>query len=250
MSRALGVSRPQSCRALVTGGSGAIGAAICRQLAADGFELLVHAGSRLERAKAVAESIRAAGGKARAVQFDLTDGEASQARLAELVEEAPLGVIVHNAGYNDDVPMAGMRADQWRRVMAINLDGFYHVVQPALLGMARQRWGRVLAVSSVAARIGNRGQVNYAAAKAGLHGAVASLAREMASRGISANVRAPGMIESEMLSEIERPSLEMIPARRLGQPEEVAALAAFLCSDAAAYINGQVIGIDGGMAPG
>lgn len=249
MSRARS-ARPTPCRALVTGGSGAIGAAICQRLAADGFELLVHAGSRLDRAEAVAGSIRSDGGQAQAVQFDLADGETSQARVAELVAEVPLGVIVHNAGFNDDVPMAGMSADQWQRVMAINLDGFYHVVQPALLGMARQRWGRVLALSSVAARLGNRGQVNYAAAKAGLHGAVAALAREMASRGISANVIAPGMIETDMLGEVERSALDLIPAGRLGQPAEIAALAGFLCSDEAAYINGQVIGIDGGMAPG
>src|SRR5699024_4313124 len=164
---------------------------------------------------------------------------------------APLGVVVHNAGAHDDAPMAGMSPQQWQRVIEINLNGFYNVVQPALLGMARLRWGRVVAVSSVAARIGNRGQVNYAAAKAGLHGAVASLAREMASRGVSANVIAPGVIDTGMLGEVDRDSLlAAIPARRLGQPEDVAALAAFLCSDAAGYVNGQVIGVDGGMAPG
>jgi 3-oxoacyl-[acyl-carrier protein] reductase len=199
----------------------------------------------------VVEAIRAEGGSAEPVQFDLADGEATRAAVTELVDAAPLGAVVHNAGIHDDAPMAGMSPAQWQRVIDINLGGFYNVVQPALLGMARLRWGRVVAVSSVAARIGNRGQVNYAAAKAGMHGAVASLAREMASRGLSANVIAPGVIDTGMLGELDRESLlAAIPAGRFGSPEDVAALAAFLCSDKAGYINGQVIGVDGAMAPG
>ncbi|MDZ7789069.1 MAG: 3-oxoacyl-ACP reductase FabG [Xanthomonadales bacterium] len=251
MSRARGAHRPEGSRALVTGGSGEIGAAICRALAADGHHVFVHAGRGLDRAERVVEAIAQAGGQAEAVQFDLADAEATRAAVARLVESSPLAVVVHNAGIHDDTPMAGMSPGQWRRVMEINLDGFFNVVQPALLGMARLRWGRVVAVSSVAARIGNRGQVNYAAAKAGLHGAVASLAREMASRGISANALAPGIIDTGMLGDLDRDELlAAIPAGRFGQPEEVGALAAFLCSEAAGYINGQVIGVDGGMAPG
>src|SRR5699024_5530360 len=173
--------------------------------------------------------IRDAGGRAEAVQFDLADGEAARAAIAEQVEAAPLGVVVHNAGVHDDAPMAGMSPEQWQRVVDVNLSGFFNVVQPALLGMARLRFGRVVAVSSVAARIGNRGQTNYAAAKAGLHGAVAALAREMASRGVSANVIAPGIIDTGMLGELDRDGLlAAIPARRFGRPDEVAALAAFL----------------------
>lgn len=251
MSRARGGRRPETCRALVTGGSGEIGAAICRKLAADGHHVLVHAGRGLDRAERVVEAIRGDGGHADAVQFDLGDGDATRSAVSQLVDAAPLGVVVHNAGVHDDAPMAGMSPEQWQRVIEINLGGFYHVVQPALLGMARLRWGRVVAISSVAARIGNRGQVNYSAAKAGLHGAVASLAREMASRGISANAIAPGVIDTGMLGELDHDALlAAIPAGRFGRPEEVGALAAFLCSEAAGYINGQVIGVDGGMAPG
>ncbi len=251
MSRSRTGRRPEPCRALVTGGSGEIGAAICRALAADGHHVLVHAGRGLDRAESVVEAIRTEDGSAEPVQFDLADGEATRSAVTELVDAAPLGVVVHNAGIHDDTPMAGMSPAQWQRVIDVNLGGFYNVVQPALLGMARLRWGRVVAVSSVAARIGNRGQVNYAAAKAGMHGAVASLAREMASRGLSANVIAPGVIDTGMLGELDRESLlAAIPAGRFGSPEDVAALAAFLCSDKAAYINGQVIGVDGGMAPG
>lgn len=251
MSRARRSRRPAGCRALVTGGSGEIGAAICRALADDSFDVLVHAGRNLERAENLVAAIRESGGRAQAVQFDLADGAATREAVTALVDESPLGAIVHNAGIHDDAPMAGMTPEQWQRVIDVNLGGFYNVVQPALLGMARLRWGRVVAMSSVAARIGNRGQVNYSAAKAGLHGAVFSLAREMASRGLTANVVAPGVIDTGMLGDVDREQLlAAVPAGRFGTPEDVAGLTAFLCSDAAGYVNGQVIGVDGGMAPG
>lgn len=236
-------------RALVTGGSGDLGGAICRRLAADGAHVIVHANGNLARAQAVAADILVAGGSAQAVAFDVADGEATAAALDELLADGPIQIVVNNAGVHDDAPMAGMDAARWRRVIDVSLHGFFHVTQPLLLPMARTRWGRIVNVSSVAAVLGNRGQTNYAAAKAALHGASKSLAREMASRGISVNVVAPGVIEGKMAADAFPPEMikQAVPAARAGKPEEVAALVAFLCGDDAGYINGQVIGINGGM---
>ena len=236
-------------RALVTGGSGDLGGAICRRLAAGGAHVIVHANGNLARAQAVAADIGAAGGSAQAVAFDVADGEATATALEGLLAAGPIQIVVNNAGVHDDAPMAGMDAAQWRRVIDVSLHGFFHVTQPLLLPMARTRWGRIVSVSSVAAVLGNRGQTNYAAAKAALHGASKSLAREMASRGISVNVVAPGVIEGRMAADAFPPELikQAVPAARAGRPEEVAALVAFLCGDDAGYINGQVIGINGGM---
>lgn len=236
-------------RALVTGGSGDLGGAICRQLAADGVHVIVHANANHARAQAVVDEIIASGASAQAVAFDVVDAAAVSAALDLLLVDGPIQIVVNNAGIHDDAPMAGMDAERWRRVIDVSLHGFFNVTQPLLLPMARTRWGRVISVSSVAAVLGNRGQTNYAAAKAGLHGASKSLAREMASRGISVNVVAPGVIEGEMAADAFPPELikQVVPAGRAGKPQEVAALVGFLCSDAAAYINGQVIGINGGM---
>lgn len=237
-------------RALVTGGSGDLGGAICRALAANGAHVIVHANGNLARAESVRDEIIAAGGSAEAVAFDVADGEATRAALAVLLEAGPIQIVVNNAGIHDDAPMAGMRDEQWKRVVDVSLHGFFHVTQPLLLPMARTRWGRVVSISSVAGVLGNRGQTNYAAAKAALHGATKSLAREMASRGITANVVAPGVIAGSMTREVFPPEQikQMVPAGRAGTPEEVAALVAFLCNDGAGYINGQVIGVDGGMS--
>lgn len=238
-------------RALVTGGSGAIGAAICERLAADGLEVLVHANSGIARAEAVVARIQAAGGTARAVCFDLADFAATDQAIAELMDDDhPIQVLVNNAGIHDDAPLAGMSAERWHRVVDISLNGFYHVTQPLLLPMIRTRWGRIINISSIAGVTGNRGQVNYAAAKAGLIGATKALAQECASRGVLVNAIAPGIIESPMIESAFTPEQirQFVPMARAGKPIEVADLVAFLASDRAAYITGQVIGINGGMA--
>ncbi len=238
-------------RALVTGGSGAIGAAICERLAAEGLEVLVHANSGIARAEAVVARIQAAGGTARAVCFDLSDFAATDRAIAELMDDDhPIQVLVNNAGIHDDAPLAGMSAERWHRVVDISLNGFYHVTHPLLLPMIRTRWGRIINISSIAGVMGNRGQVNYAAAKAGLIGATKALAQECASRGVLVNAIAPGIIESPMIESAFTPEQirQFVPMARAGKPIEVADLVAFLASDRAAYITGQVIGINGGMA--
>ena len=236
-------------RALVTGGSGDLGGAICRRLAADGLHVVVHANGNLARAAALAAEIVSAGGSAEAIAFDVADGAATRAAIEGLLEAGPIQVVVNNAGIHDDAPMAGMSEAQWKRVIDVSLHGFFHVTQPLLLPMARTRWGRIVSISSVAGVLGNRGQANYAAAKAALHGASKSLAREMASRGMTVNVVAPGVIEGNMAAEnfTAESIRQLVPAGRAGKPEEVAALVAFLCGEDASYVNGQVIGINGGM---
>ena len=241
---------PAPRRALVTGGSGDLGSAIAAQLAQQGMQVIVHANSQLARAQEVVDGIVQDGGNAQAVAFDITDADASRSALEGLLADGAIQVVVNNAGIHDDAPMAGMSVQQWRRVIDVSLHGFFHVTQPLLLPMARGRWGRVISVSSVAAVLGNRGQANYAAAKAALHGATKSLAREMGSRGITANVVAPGVIAGRMAESAFPPEVikQLVPAGRAAQPQEVAALVGFLCSEHAGYINGQVIGIDGGMS--
>ena len=236
-------------RALVTGGSGVLGGAICRALAAGGLHVIVHAYRRPEDARRVADAITAAGGSAESVAFDVGDRDAASRSLERLTQQAPIQVLVNNAGIHDDAPLAGMSADQWDRVLAVSLDGFFNVTRPLLLPMLGTRWGRIINISSVAAVTGNRGQVNYAAAKAALHGATRSLALEIAARGVTVNAVAPGIIESDMARAFGAEQVaQLVPMKRAGKPEEVAALVAFLASDAAGYISGQVIGVNGGMA--
>jgi 3-oxoacyl-[acyl-carrier protein] reductase len=244
------MNAPGRKRALVTGGSGDIGGAVCRRLATDGMHVIVHGNANLARAQAVADAIVAAGGSAQAVAFDVADGEATNAAIGTLLADGPVQVLVNNAGVHDDAPLAGMSDAQWKRVVDVSLHGFFHVTRPLLLPMARTRWGRIVSVSSVAAVLGNRGQVNYAAAKSALHGASKSLAREMGSRGITVNVVAPGIIAGRMAQDAFPAEVvkQVVPAGRAGTPDDVAALIGFLCSDGAGYVNGQVIGIDGGMS--
>jgi 3-oxoacyl-[acyl-carrier protein] reductase len=237
-------------RALVTGGSGDLGSAIARRLARDGLHVIVHANARLATAEAVAAAIRADGGSAEAIAFDVTDAQASAAALERLLEAGAIQVLVNNAGIHDDAVFPGMRAEQWHRVIDVSLHGFFHVTQPLSLPMARTRWGRIISISSVAAIMGNRGQANYAAAKGALHGASKSLSLELASRGITVNVVAPGIIASAMADGVfDKDAIaRMVPAKRAGTADEVAALVAFLAGPDAGYISGQVISINGGMA--
>lgn len=236
-------------RALVTGGSGGIGAAICRRLAADGHHVIVHANRSLDKAEAVVAAIRKAGGSAEALAFDVTDRAATAAALEMLLAAGPIQILVNNAGIHADAVFPGMSGEQWDSVIAVSLNGFYNVTQPLTMPMIRTRWGRIINISSVAGLAGNRGQVNYSAAKGALHAASKSLALELASRGITVNAVAPGIIATDMSEgAFDADAIkQLVPMKRAGQPEEVADLVAFLASDNAAYISGQVISINGGM---
>lgn len=236
-------------RALITGGSGAIGAAICRRLAQDGFHIIVHANSGMARAQALCDELIAAGSSAQAVQFDVSRPEETEAAVRRLLEEGPIQVLVNNAGVHDDAAFPGMSHAQWSRVIDVSLNGFFHVTQPLSLPMVRTRWGRIVTISSIAGITGNRGQTNYAAAKGALHAATKSLSLELASRGITVNAVAPGIIESDMSAQaFDAESIaRMVPMKRAGKPQDVANLVGFLVSDQAAYITGQVISVNGGM---
>ena len=237
-------------RALVTGGAGAIGAAICKRLAASGHEVIVHANRHPEKANALCEEIRAAGGKASVVAFDVADGKAVRAALEPIVDASPIQVLVNNAGIHADAPFVGMSDEQWKGVIDVSLNGFYHVTRALALPMARTRWGRIVTITSIAAQLGNRGQANYAAAKGALHAASRTLAIELGTRGVTVNCVAPGIIASPMSDAAfdEARIRELVLLRRAGKPEEVAAVVAFLASDAAGYITGQVLNVNGGMS--
>ena len=237
-------------KALVTGGSGDIGAAICLELAKQGHYVYVHANQNIERAEQIAKQINAGNGKAEAISFDLTQADKSAEALNELLQQGPIQILVNNAGIHDDAIMAGMEGEQWHRVIDVNLNGFFHVTQPLLLPMMQTRWGRIINITSIAGIMGNRGQTNYAASKAGLIGATKSLAQEMASRHITVNAVAPGIINGEMsdASFDSEAIKQLVPMQRAGEPAEVAALVTFLASEEASYISGQVIGVNGAMA--
>jgi 3-oxoacyl-[acyl-carrier protein] reductase len=236
-------------RALVTGGSGALGEAICRKLAAAGRHVYVHANNGVDRAARIASEITASGGSASVVVFDVADALAVETALAAVLADGPIEILVNNAGIHDDAVLPGMRREQWSSVIDVTLNGFFNVTQPLLMPMIRQRWGRIINISSVAAIAGNRGQVNYAAAKAGLHGATRALALELASRGITVNAVAPGIIASPMAEKsFDQETIErLVPMKRAGTPQEVADLVQFLASESAGYISAQIISINGGM---
>jgi 3-oxoacyl-[acyl-carrier protein] reductase len=237
-------------RAFVTGGSGGIGAAICRRLARDGHYVYVQANQSRAVADGLAREIAKDGGQAQAVYFDVTDTAAARTALEAVLNEGPIQILVNNAGVHDDAVLPGMKVEQWHRVIDVSVNGFYNVTQPLLMPMIRTRWGRIVNVSSVSALIGNRGQVNYAAAKGALNSATKALALEVASRGITVNAVAPGIIDTPMshglfdAKAIER----LVPMNRAGLPEEVASLVSYLTSDEAGYLTSQVISVSGGMA--
>lgn len=236
-------------RALVTGGSGGIGAAICRRLARDGHHVYVHANRGMDAATAVVSEIVDAGGTAQTVSFDVTDSDGTRNALETVLQDGPIQILVNNAGVHDDAVFPGMSADQWHRVINTSVDGFFNVTQPLTLPMIRTRWGRIINISSVTGITGNRGQVNYAAAKGALNAATKSLALEVASRGITVNAVAPGIIETAMSQGAfdSETIARLIPMKRAGLPGEVAGLVAYLASDEAGYVTAQVISINGGM---
>jgi 3-oxoacyl-[acyl-carrier protein] reductase len=243
----------EKARAIVTGASRGIGAAIAVALARNGHPVIVQYRSNDDAARAVKEAIESEGGSAELSRFDVSDADESAAAIAKLLESGPIGIVVNNAGVTADAPFPAMTLDQWRIVTRTTLDGFYNVTRPLVMPMVRARWGRIVNVSSVSGVIGNRGQVNYAAAKAGLIGATKALAQELAKRHVTVNAVAPGPVETDMFQAALAQGtprdevLKHIPMRRIGKPEDVAAVVAFLCSDEASYITGQVIGINGGM---
>jgi len=236
--------------ALVTGGSGGIGKAICLRLASDGHHVIVHANQNIQSAEQIVEHITINGGSAEAISFNITDFEETKQKLQTLLATQTVQILVHNAGIHDDVPLAGMQQAQWNSVIDVSLNGFFNITQPLMLPMMKTRWGRVISIGSISGIMGNRGQTNYAAAKAGLQGASKSLAFEVASRGITVNVIAPGIIKTAMTEDTFSDQLikQLVPMKRAGNAEEVAAYVSFIASEEAAYISGQVLSINGGMA--
>ena len=236
-------------RALVTGGSRGIGASIVEALAQAGHPVVLNYRDNHDAARAVKTRVEAAGGQVQLSQFDVTDAAATAKAIEQLLaDERPIGVLVNNAGVARDAAFPALESEAWNLVLRTTLDGFYNVTRPLVMPMVRRKWGRIINISSVSGIAGVRGQVNYSAAKAGLIGATKALAQELAKRNITVNAVAPGMIETEMTASAPLDQImPLIPMRRLGQPREVADAVAFLASERASYITGQVIVVSGGL---
>ena len=235
---------------LVTGASGGIGRAIAVEAAKAGYYVICHYGRGKQRAEETLDQINEAGGKGELIQFDISNADECKTKLDALGEKyGCLWGVVCNAGIACDGPFAGLSLDEWQRVVHTNLDGFYNVLNPLVLPMCRKKRGRIITISSVSGITGNRGQVNYSASKAGIIGATKALAVELASRSITVNCIAPGIIETDMIKDAPMDKiLQGVPMGRAGKPHEVAAVAVFLLSDAASYITRQVISVNGGLA--
>jgi 3-oxoacyl-[acyl-carrier protein] reductase len=236
---------------LVTGSSRGIGKAIALRLARDGYQVVVHCRSRRAEADAVAAEIAQAGGMARVLQFDISEREATaDALAADIAQHGCYYGVVCNAGIARDNAFPAMSGEDWDQVISTNLDGFFNVLNPLVMPMVQRRQpGRIVTLASVSGLVGNRGQVNYSAAKAGIIGATKALALELAKRAITVNCVAPGLIETDMTGDLPLDEVvKMIPARRVGRPEEVAAVVSFLLADDAGYVTRQVISVNGGLA--
>ncbi len=234
--------------ALVTGASGGIGAAIATGLAQDGYNLLIHFNRSEQPAQAVFNAVVALGQEARLVQFDVRSSDAVDKALDPVLKDCPVNALVNNAGITKDAPLPALEFDDWTSVTRTTLDGFFNVTKKLVMPMARRRFGRIVNIASISGVMGNRGQTNYSAAKAGLIGATKALSKEFAKRNVTVNAVAPGLIDTEMMktAPVEH-ILPMIPMGRVGKPEEIASIVRFFCSDQSSYITGQVLCADGGM---